>query len=34
MKMKESVLGQVPEMVVEEANDDRVAAMLALIPDR
>ena len=32
--MKESVLGQVSETVVEEVNDDRVAAMPALIPDR
>jgi len=34
MKMKETVLGQVAETVVEEVNDDRVAAMSALIPDR
>jgi hypothetical protein len=31
---QQSVLGQLPETVVEEVNDDRVAAMSALIPDR
>jgi hypothetical protein len=34
MKTKESVLGQVSETVAEEVNDDQVAAMPALIPDR
>ena len=32
--MKESVLGQVAEMVTEKVNDERVAEMLALIPDQ
>ena len=32
--MHEGVLGLVPETVAEEVNDERVAAMPALIPDR
>jgi hypothetical protein len=34
IKMKESFLGQVTETVVDEVNDERVAEMSALIPDR
>jgi len=31
---QQSVLGQVPETVAEEVNDDRISAMPALIPDQ
>jgi len=31
---QQSVLGQLPETVAEEVNNERVAAMSALIPDR
>jgi hypothetical protein len=31
---QQSFLGQLLETVAEEVNDDRVAAMSALIPDR
>jgi hypothetical protein len=34
MKMKESVLGHLMGTVEEEVNDERVAAMPALIHDR
>ena len=34
IKMKESVLGQASEAVAEEVNQEQVAEMPALIPDR